>query len=375
MNCNLFFEGGGGMSIFKKNRVFKFLIFLPFILLIILSGCPNGNGEEDTPHYWVAVGNNGEVRISEDRGITWQPGSSGTSNNFWCITTDGNGLWMASIQFSSNNKPSSEIFFSTDHGNNWTTVGMQIQGHYFRDIEVDNYGLVFVAVGCFDEDGPDIMYSQNGGAAWHQVSGLGTRQDCLFGVDTDDMGHWVTVGSHSKILWSSQPTSQWQIATIYNTIGVAGIFRDVTYAGSRIVDNTNQDVWILVGQNTGTTSFVIYRSFDHGHTWNQNTPSYQIPLSTFYAIASDDNGTCVAGGEPYLLYLTRDYGDNWEIVWLDLMGIYENITDITYDGNGRWIATLHNGEIMWADHSTLAFAWQKIGTGSTAVLNGISYGE
>ena len=347
------------------------IIFISALMLFSLQCClDNPQGVLDDNSHYVVVGPDGQVQLSYDEGNNWSWGVSGHLREHGRITTDTNGLWMAAAQYLVNGQPYSEIYISGDGGENWASAGLDIANHFIGDIGADKYGLFFIAVGKYLYGSGTIRYSQSGGNSWMLVQSPG-NWGSLKGIDTDHMGHWVTVGERSTILYSNQPQYQWNAATVNRSFEEYGSFQDVAYVGSRIVDSGPEEVWIACGGNSDTQLHIIYRSLDGGQTWNWFDHGLQIPpWHWFKAIGSDDNGTAVLVGDNGLMVKTTNHGSSW--TQISLTGLTQEATDIETNGDGHWLATLSDGYIIFSNDLQ---TWTMIGPVASGRLSGVAYGE
>ena len=352
MNLNFFISRG---------FVLLFLIALP---IMVLFSCENDSVIEEG--HWVVVGNNGEVSLSYDNGLTWSMGNSGHTQTWSCLTSDTQGLWVGATSYFPSNVANSSIYTSNDGGENWTLSDMSAQAHVVNGIRADKYGIYVIAVGNWLNQMGTIHYSLNGGYNWTEMPS--TMLPPLYAVDTDDEGYWVAVGHDGTAIWSTQPTSQWNKSGF---IPAFTVMLDVAYIGSRGTGDNNQRVWIAVGGHATWYTGLLLRSLNSGETWTTEDMGSISEWQYFRTVASNDQGTCIAAGDKGLMFVSTNFGDSWTRVMLPDQGITVSVWDIATNGQGLWIAMLSNRCII---HSTDLLNWTEVGPIASQHLSAIDFG-
>lgn len=303
------------------------------------------------------------IRRSTDGGRNWQliglPNSYPTIN---CLAADSSGHILAGTGGNL-----SEIFYSSDHGANWINISGKFVGTGITCISFDESGNILA--GSF-EDG--IYYSNNFGKSWEQRNtGLTSLAFSRIIFDTD--GYAYTATWDGKIFRTDNLENDWTACDVGENLITID---DITISGAGN---------IYIGTNDG-----VFVSYNHGLSWihlNNGWPAFKQTLS----VAVNSEGHIYADASGNGIYLSTDFGNNWNFIdseiFSPIMDIFINSVDhifvagangvfrSTNNGNdwslfnsglkewngvnafaedvdGRIIAATHNQGVCWTTSST-----------------------
>jgi len=176
---------------------------------------------------------------------------------------------------------------TTDGGTTWTPVTCGSNVWYYKDVEFwdANNG---VAVASMNATASSAFITSDGGNTWvPATSGMTTNaimgisyaaQDTIYGCGTDATVYWSTDGGHN---WSVKSTLP---AMLFG------------------LDFANTDFGVVGGEEK------MFATNDGGATWTTYTTGYE----NFYACMAYPNGTGYIGGTDENIYVTTDFGVNWQ---------------------------------------------------------------
>jgi hypothetical protein len=236
---------------------------------------------------------------SSDNGDNWTGIQLGIPSWIYAFSTSGNNLFAVSV--------GNGIYRTTNNGNNWNYAGLFLTQRWINDIAsngsylyagTDNYGLYVSS--NYGANWSDPLYSDN----IHSVSyGAGY----VFGVQGFKIFRCTSTGGNSST---------------------------VLFNGSTFLCVRSEGSYVYVGSDSG-----IYRSTNSGDSW------MRIPFTTYnegvYSIAI--NGNNVFAGTNNGIYLSTNYGLNW---LPKNQGLDSNSTvNSVYINNGYVFLTLNFNEI------------------------------
>ena len=295
-----------------------------------------------------------ELFYSPGGGISWQPQTSGTSEDLWAVhfsdastgwaagsegtvikTDDGGETWLP--QYSGTLEELFDIFFidnnrgwavgregtlitTADGGDNWQpqTSGTNavLRSIHFADS---------VTGWTAGEDGT-ILYTTDGGNNWSsQVSGTGEYLLDIFFVDY--LHGWVAVSDYGQILKTTNGGSNWQ------TINIATQTR---FYAVHFLDETT-------GWASGTEG-AVHKTTDGGDTWVEqtNNPAPYAALTSVFFISANSGWSVGYDGE---IISTVDGGDTWQP---EISGVQDYLTCVYFvDQYNGWVSG-KNGTILKA---------------------------
>ncbi len=296
-----------------------------------------------TLKHWITAGSAGTVMYSDDGGLSWTSGNSGTTS-FFNDTAYGGIGWLGAVRFVAVGE-AGLIRYSYDGGINLYT-GTSGTTDELRGVVhtlYDGSGK-FAAVG----DSGTVIVSNNG-KDWYSRS-TETVAD-LYSVTSDSTGRFVAVGAVGTVLYSTNGGSNW-------ISGVSG-----TKANLRSVTSGSGNRLVAVG-NSGVGVAIIY-SGDGGATWTPVTPA---PTNSLYGVSSDSTGRFITVGANGTILYSSDGGENWTS---GTSGTTASLVDVSYDDNGRFIATGVNGTIIYSDNGGVT--WTSVDSGTTNTLYSVIF--
>ena len=253
----------------------------------------------------LAVGVNGTILKSTNRGVTWTSRTSGTRVSLRSVdlATDGQTAWVVG--------DGGTILRSLDGGDSWlssdsATAAVLLSVSFGAD------GRTGWAVGSTGT----ALRSLDGGASWTRIS-TSTSEE-LWSVTSSGSGatFWA-VGTNGTILRRSQGGGWIRI----NTPGPSGHLYSVRFTANGAIG------W-AVGSPTA------FRRFQNG-TWAPATP---LAPAFLWSVASGADGqNVVAVGTGGTIVRSADAGDSWD--------------DLTADGTSGWlwsVASSPDGRSFWA---------------------------
>lgn len=209
-----------------------------------------------------------------DHGDSWFEKDSGLSNTLiQCVAINASGHIFAGSAYSG-------FFRSTDQGTNWQYIRSRF--YNYTSIAITSGGVIYAG-----EDGGGIIRSDDNGTTWVEVN----RSIAFIRSLVIDSSNNVFGGSYGgHIVRSTDGGINW---TEHNIgVATAGIL-------SLAVSPTGT---IFAGTNfTG-----VYRSSDHGETWNVTG----LDHGYINALAINQMGNIFAGSDSGI-YVSTDDGANW----------------------------------------------------------------
>ena len=239
-------------------------------------------------------------------------------------------VWMSGLKgvaISSNQAPSSGIFYTTDGGIGWTasnlTSGIGSGGYVPNYISIDGDNAVAVCVNL--SPATTVYYSTNGGQTW--IGGtFGGNPLLLTGqIATVISGTKAFVAGDSSKYYSTDGGATWTAST-----GLTGITQ--VYGIQMIGDNA------VAGTESG-----LRFSSDGGATWavpTGNVSDYTLSISMNAA------GNVVAGQNSGILYST-DFGANVAVATTGVGAMGNRMTVSVDSGSSKCIAASSSTSTLW----------------------------
>ena len=271
----------------------------------------------------LAVGNDGTVLKTADRGDTWTVQPSGTSETLRSVAISPDGGTALAVGLGGT------ILKTTDLGDTWTAPISGASG-ILHSVAISPDGGTALAVG---NDGT-VLKTTDRGDTW-TVQPSGTSQPLHSVAISPDGGTALAVGGGGTILkttdrgdtWTAQPsgTSEqlWSVAISPDggtalAVGGGGTILKTTDRGDTWTaqpSGTSEQLWsVAISPDGGTALAVggggtILKTTDRGDTWTAQ-PSGTSETLRSVAI-SPDGGTALAVGWNGTVLKTTDRGDTW----------------------------------------------------------------
>lgn len=283
---------------------------------------------------WCA-GDNGELLISRNSGLSWNTAPTGSSQKL-------NSVYFSDSLTGYITGNSGLLLKSSDGGNSWITA---VTGLSFNLNEIE---FTDSQTGYMIGESSSLYRTGNGGANWIQYNTPSLSNLRAFDVS----GNEIIAGSTENILyrstnggqnWTAIPLKIQSIPGInalailnpnnYSIILESGSIWSTTNGGQNFViassDFMDQlNAVSFLGQRLFAVSkkqFIVLRSLNSGLTWNlsQNTSS-MISFSQVLSVNGMHTNKILdfnsqKRGHLYvlagnLLYMSRNYGDNWSVI-------------------------------------------------------------
>ena len=282
----------------------------------------------------------------------------------------------------------SEIFLSSDNGDNWHTIKHNLWAGLFWSLTTAQLNADTSAIFVGTESG--VFRSTNAGLTWDVVNqglsacivtALGvTRTSILAGTygngifrSSDQGSTWIPVnnGLDSAFIESLQTYGGLtvnSIASFGNTLlagTLAGIFRS-TDEGATWTDVNNdwtrQQIWSFAKSDStifaGGSVFLAFRSTDDGITWNCGETSFS---SGAVMALTYENGKLFAAANEGGAFRSTDNGTSWTKVYSP--GQSDYAYSLTYASPYILLGTGTQGLLRSSDDGE---SWQRCGSGLPA---------
>ena len=329
----------------------------------------------------LAVGNNGTILKTTDGGDKWTPRTNGTSEILNSVVISADGRTALAV---GNN---GTILKTTDGGDNWTprTSGTS---EALNSVVISTDGRTALAVGWNGA----ILQTTDGGDSWTKsTSGTSDRLTSV-AVSTDGRTA-LAVGTFGMILKTTDGGDNWtprasgtsealvsvaissdgrtglavgQFGTILKTTDGGDSWTKRTSGTSEILNSVSADgPTALAAGNYGT----ILKTTDGGNTW---TARMRDPSDRLTSVAvSTDGRTALAVGNSGTILKTTDSGNTWTV---QSSGTSESLTSVAVSTDGRTgLAVGSNGTILKTTDSGNTWTGRPSGTsgflGSVALSN------
>ncbi|GJQ62974.1 MAG: hypothetical protein SCALA702_20270 [Melioribacteraceae bacterium] len=285
---------------------------------------------------------------------------------------------------SHNNFPGAGVFKSTDAGQTWTNIGLELTAHTGRIvIDPTNPDRVFVAaVGSNFGTGPNrgVYATTNAGDTWEQVlfvsDSTGAVDLILDPTDPDfimaTMWERVRRPGFGQSVSSRGPTSGIYKSTdggdTWDKLGPSNGLPGETENVGRIglaIDVNHPDTVVAVYTDGGTYSG-LYKSTDRGENWSSIDPSFQISggVSSFSWYFGQVR---INPHDPDFIYVldvyfnyTQNGGTSWSNIYYDnlhvdhhALAFHPTDSNVILVGNDGGINKSTNKGASWGQHVNL----------------------
>lgn len=265
---------------------------------------------ESANGYIVAVGDGGDVTISDDHGVTWGAGQIlPTNGRAIAKNVNGGGWWLAGGD-------DGDVYRAADLGDAWVAVSSI--GHTIWALDAVGAEPGALIIGT-DETDPDVWSTPDDGVTL--VDDLRVLEKSAYGATHDGVA-WIMVGA-GGVVWRSV-----DLGAIWTASAPAAANGDILYAAA---------AWLGTMIAVGVGGRII-RSVDSGATWAAVTSGTTANLrgaatngSRWYAVG--DSGTVLE---------SEDAGQTWAPAPTPT-------TTITW-----WAATCHDGRLVAVGDGGLA---------------------
>jgi photosystem II stability/assembly factor-like uncharacterized protein len=274
----------------------------------------------------VAVGDRGNVLLSDDQGKTWRMGNTPTQAMLTavCFADEQNG-WAVGHD--------AIVLATTDGGETWTQQYSDPLGGGEEEedfSEEEEYSDDIYSDDIYSDD----IYSSDPYAEESAMPAVDTSGAPFLDVWCDTGEHVIAVGGFGYVLETSNAGDTWEkrMETMANPDGWH------LYAIAPVPGN---DGTVLVAGERGT----LFRSRDHGKSWERLQSPYE---GTFFGVTATANQAVLAYGLQGNVWLSRDLGETWQQV---KTGISRGVSDgavledgtIVLVGNSGVMLTSHDG--------------------------------
>jgi photosystem II stability/assembly factor-like uncharacterized protein len=270
---------------------------------------------------YIAVGQNGVIERTDNRGQIWDELSTGHRRHFIDVAfpSSRSGVALAA----ENDDPF--LFRSTDGGVTWTESPAPIDTP--RKVVFFNSSLGAM----LNLDGT-VVKTTNGGASWRST-GAGPTNQGFAGLAFFDADTWVICGEGATVMRTTNGGDAWNVATFQSS---GPTFYDVavfpgTQAGVAVGfdggarSENNGDTWIDLGIEAPTDVLAvtcpdsavavavgraIHRSEDRGKTWDVVFEPRDEELIRAVSFHGELHGLAV--GQDGVVFETLDGGLTWE---------------------------------------------------------------
>lgn len=288
----------------------------------------------------VYVLSSSSLRRSFDGGATWQSFSFPT----YCYATCGpvvdplalNTLYAAGYHYYSISPSyyySIALLKSTNGGQNWSYVDLNptVQYGYSYSLALSPSSPNVLYIGGYENTGPKVYKSINGGANWTNVTGTVNSYPYALAVDPLDCNR-VFAGTSSKVFRSADGGASWAPSNGYVSaleLAVDPHNPNVLYAGGygcyKSIDGGvnwtssgaglsgyGQDLEIAAGAVFLAGTAGVFRSDNGGLTWQARNSNLLGTVAPALAVAPSQPQTIYIESQNYSLMKTLNAGSSWQ---------------------------------------------------------------
>lgn len=270
----------------------------------------------------IAVGENGDVTYSDDGGMNWSDGSSGTSDDLY-------GVSMLSITKAVAVGADGTVIRTTDGGDSWDDASTDMTSTE-RQYGLRGVYMVSTSVGWAVGEHGLLLKTTDGGVNWSTLDS--PTSEALNSVDATSTSVVWIVGEQGKVYRSSNGGTSWTAQTTGTSNNFVGIYM---YSSS---------VGYLFGDDEA-----VLKTTDGGTHWSDvDVDELQSGETvTDMSFRSADDGI-LAGSEGTMLE-TDDGGDSWSDVEINAS---EAILDVINASATEWWGVGDGGTIVRYDSSS-----------------------
>ncbi|HWW03146.1 MAG TPA: sialidase family protein [Candidatus Acidoferrum sp.] len=290
------------------------------------------------------------------RAQTWTL-TSAPSTNWSAVASSADGAKLIAAVYGGG------IYISTNSGTTWAPTPSPVTNWTLAACSGDGAVLLAAVQGR-------VFLSGNGGGAWADI---GAPEYTWLTLASSADGRTLLAGSGEfmtggVVLLSTNRGATWAVADVVMLYWYAAC---LSADGSRIIVLGNTGLGHL---GTGA----VANSEDGGASWASSN-GYQWPLWISGATSAD--GRTLVGGAPYGVFISRDYGTNWQESALP--SHYWHAITCSADGtriagiadeSGAIYASADSG-VTWIEYSPTNLAWSSIASSAdghklVAAVNG-----
>ena len=299
--------------------------------------------------------------IALSQGDFWVPATALPTMNVTCLAFDQAGRLFAGTS-------DSYIFLSTDEGSTWTQVKTGMKDTIVMALAAGSGGYLYAGT-----SGTDGMYrSTDAGAHWAKVIVDTTSNRSRVGAFCIDANGQLLAASGGALGISTDNGAHWDLINIGG--GGGGFGRGGI---SSIASNSS-------GLLFGGTGSGIFRSTDHGQSWENKSNGLQD--SSVLSVCVDQNDYVFVGTNGGGVYGSQDYGQSWSRIDSGFINAYihtiavNSVGDVYVGTEGGGVYRSRDEGDTWEALSTgltnfniQSFAFDSLGTGFVATLgSGVS---
>ncbi len=297
----------------------------------------------------VIIGQSGEILITDNAGLTWQPRNSGTILELHglSVADDNTLIAVGGDDFDVSAEENTVLLRTDDGGENWVKQQTNVDSHSFTLVKfiTPERGIITSLIGQGDIL-ETILTTSDGGNTWETFEDLDERTYHFYDVQfsSSDTGMivgcsvtlnnppWLFGFCDAGVLLTADGGATW--TSLYEKIDAAtdiefGVNNTNTIEG---ISHVTNQTWIAVG-NQG-----IFKTTNNGKEWTFS--EYEERLFDVEFINST-HGTAV--GSNGTILRTIDGGIEWNLQESETT---ENLTSISFTEDNIWIAVGNKGTIL-----------------------------
>lgn len=338
------------------------VIFMAMLCVIFFSGCGTTTDTSDSSD-------------SDDDSQTGDDTDSGTGDD----TDDTTPSSPRIVAVGDATTSSSSIIYSDDNGATWTQVSETVYREDMNCVVYDSLSGNYYAGG---DDG-EILYSSDG-TFWSSATGTGDSDDEFYGCASDGQGSLVIVGVsyyiwdayyYGPVRYRNLSGSDYYNYLVHSDDELAGGSQNSGYLYGVAVDGNSRFVAVgdrILSNPTETISIARY-STNGGANWTEHNSNATIgigPAVQLRDVAATQSSTFYAVGNGGTVYSTSDGGTNWTEEDTPATSS-DTLYGIASDSNSAATAMIivgSSGLILKGTKSGSAWSWSAVSSGTTAHL-------